>query len=556
MASASVSQRELKTVVSNVIAESSKQNIKSLKDSQFDALYSFLNSEDTFACLPTGYGKSLIYQMAVMVARSAKISGLPTKPFVVVISPLNALIQDQIDSCRSLGLIAAKFELDLCKEENSKTVDETEVVFCSPEMLEPLEAKRLLSKLDHRLLGIVVDESHCVTSWGLTVTPFRAAYGKIGDLRGFTKKPIMCLTATAGKTVRNKIIKNLHMQNARVINLAPDKKNIKLNIKKVGRDVELENIFTTIIKKLSNGGQVEKTIIYCKSINACGDIYEVLSENVESKETYAMFHSKTPDSIQKEVLGEFIKSNSKIRVVVATCALGMGVDIPDVDHIIHFGIPSEVEHYVQEIGRGGRDGRLCYATLYYKPYHLAHCDSGMRNYAKGEQCRREMLAKHFKEKIKGVQPLHNCCDNCMQLCKCGGDECEFSEQEEENVVEMHQGGHTTRAVMDNERELFIEVITDIDKSGNYETLGKELISKIAARLEYIFFADYLLEHFPIINTNLANDIILVVNDIFNDIDTAISFLSMNLDDLDDPYFLDAAYLSDVSSNSDDAISID
>ncbi|EDO47266.1 predicted protein [Nematostella vectensis] len=200
MASASVSRKELKTVVSNVIAESSKQNIKSLKDSQFDALYSFLNSEDTFACLPTGYGKSLIYQMAVMVA---KISGLPTKPFVVVISPLNALIQDQIDSCRSLGLIAAKFELDLCKEENSKTVDETEVVFCSPEMLEHLEAKRLLSKLDHRLPGIVVDESHCVTSWGLTVTPFRAAYGKIGDLRGFTKKPIMCLTATAGKTVRN-----------------------------------------------------------------------------------------------------------------------------------------------------------------------------------------------------------------------------------------------------------------------------------------------------------------------------------------------------------------
>ena len=97
-----------------------------------------------------------------------------------------------------------------------------------------------------------------------------------------------------------------------------------------------------------------------------------------ANELYGMFHSKTPESVQKNVLCEFVKKDSKTRLVVSTCALGMGVDIRDVELSVHYSIPTEVESYEQDIGRGGRDGKACDASLYYKPYHLAHCDKKMR----------------------------------------------------------------------------------------------------------------------------------------------------------------------------------
>lgn len=188
------------------------------------------------------------------------------------------------------------------------------------------------------------------------------------------------------------------MKSAKVVNLSPDKSNIKLRVKKLNRDEELDESFASLIKDLKTKGcEMKKTIIYCRSITACGDIFEVLLENLDN-ELHVMLHSKTPEAIQKTVLSEFLKRESRIRLIVATCALGMGVNIPDVELIIHYGIPTEVGSYVQEIGRGGRDGRACSALLYYKPYHLAHCDKEMRDYVKTTQCRRKVLLKHFKEK--------------------------------------------------------------------------------------------------------------------------------------------------------------
>lgn len=106
-------------------------------------------------------------------------------------------------------------------------------------------------------------------------------------------------------------------------------------------------------------------------------------------------------------------------LVVATCALGMGVDILDVELITHYGIPTEIERFVQEICRGGRDGRACDALLHYKPYnHLAHCDEEMGEHVKGTNYRRKELLKHFKEKEPSLDVMHKSYAFCTQLCKC------------------------------------------------------------------------------------------------------------------------------------------
>ena len=234
---------------------------------------------------------------------------------------------------------------------------------------------------------------------------------------------------------------------------------------------------------------MKKTIIYCRSITACGDIFEVLLEILPANELYGMFHSKTPKSIQKNVLCKFLKRDSKMRLVVATRALGMGVDIPDVELIIHYGIPTEVDSYVREIGRGGRVGRACDALLYYKPYHLAHCDKETRENVTATNCQRKELLKHFKEKEAALDVMHKCCDSCTQLCKCQGDNCVMQLEAEENVDITLPGESLSRTVEKEERELSIEVLTDIDELGTYETLGSDLILEIAGKLEYIFLAD-------------------------------------------------------------------
>ena len=159
-------RKELESLLSSVLDNLDDGKVKKLSDEQFKALFHFLNGRDTFACLPTGHGKTLIYQVAVLVARTGKVKILPSNPLVVVVSPLNALISDQLESCQRLKLKAVKMEQELLDNDNKlKELEEAEVVYCSPETLENIRSKQFLLRMDDRLIGIVVDESHCVVSW-------------------------------------------------------------------------------------------------------------------------------------------------------------------------------------------------------------------------------------------------------------------------------------------------------------------------------------------------------------------------------------------------------
>lgn len=122
---------------------------------------------------------------------------------------------------------------------------------------------------------------------------------------------------------------------------------------------------------------------------------------------FAMYHSKTPVDVQNHVLTKFMELDSQIRVVFVTSALGMGVNVPDVRRIIPYGVPRDLEQYVQEIGRSGRDGEQSAAIVLYSPYHLAHCDNDMREFVKND-------AEYFKEKPLSIEVKQNCCDKCAK----------------------------------------------------------------------------------------------------------------------------------------------
>ncbi|XP_066918687.1 ATP-dependent DNA helicase RecQ-like [Clytia hemisphaerica] len=205
-------------------------------------------------------------------------------------------------------------------------------------------------------------------------------------------KKFMCLTATANKKTTRKIIQLLHLRNHKITRLSPEKPNVKISVKKLKQGTDLRY----------RGKAV------------------------------GMFHSHTPQELKEIVMKEFSKNNGKCFIVVATSALGMGVNIRNIRHVIHVGLPSDVEAYIQELGRAGRDGDQSSAFLFYRPCDIAHnADEELVRIIKNkeEKCRRAALLKCFNEVPDNDfdNEKHKCCDECENMCNC--DECAVPKEE-------------------------------------------------------------------------------------------------------------------------------
>ena len=184
------------------------------------------------------------------------------------------------------------------------------------------------------------------------------------------------------------------------IRMSPDKRNVKYVVEKANS--ELQDTFGWLISDIINNAHAEKTI-FCPSLKACGDIYDTFQHFVPSKSKVAMYHSKTPQDIKDNVLSDLISPNRNIRLVIATSALGMGVNIPNIRRVVIFGVPESMESYFQAVGRGGRDGSDVLSVMFYHAYHLCHCDPTMRAFVKNKvNSRRGEILQFFNEKIKNL----------------------------------------------------------------------------------------------------------------------------------------------------------
>ena len=314
------------------------------------------------------------------------------------------------------------------------------------------------------------------------------------------------------------------MRNVKIVKLSPEKANIKYTVEKVGKD--LEDVFAELVEELKEKKKATpRTIIYCKSIKVFGELYSFFDEELSGHNyLFAMYHSKTPPEIQQFVLNTLVADDGDLRVVFATSALGMGVNIPDIQRIIHYGVPGDMEQYVQEVGRGGRDGGQALAVLKYTSYHLSNCDATMRQYVKGDgvKCRRDFICGYFKEKAKKMSVKHVCCDLCSNNCMCG--ECK-EEKEDERMVEAPSVG-MRRSVEDSERVLLEDTLRALQKdfrkqsvlgSGALTSLNDSLLQDIISNFESIFTVKFLMENFAIFDKSLAQEVITVFSDVFGDI---------------------------------------
>lgn len=361
---------------------------------------------------------------------------------------------------------------------------------------------------------------------GLQEVPFRAAYGKIGNLRGFVRCPVLCLTATAGKKTIREILKSLYMRDVMLVKISPDKPNSKFIVKKSSGDIEED--FLWVLNQL-RGKMLEcpRTIIYCKTIANCGELYSMFVQELDNAFSgmFAMFHSKTPSDIQKTVLTSLADPHGQIRVVLATSALGMGVNLPNVRHIIHYGIPQAIEDYLQEVGRGGRDGRMFIATMIYRSYDLANCDLAMKNFVQNpkNECRRKILMEYFKAKVANEAIPMECCDICDAS---NGTIAQAISPEHCSLL-----CKLTRCVDEEDKKLLQEVLLDnvcantveasmLGIGGLVNAVNIDTVEQLVEQSQYIFTTEYLLDNFPILSVGLAQKILKIFDEVFGDINEA------------------------------------
>ncbi|ADV50603.1 ATP-dependent DNA helicase, RecQ family [Cellulophaga algicola DSM 14237] len=311
------------------------------KESQEEIISSILDKKDVLALLPTGGGKSLCFQVPALV----------NDGICIVVSPLIALIKNQVDTLKSKNIKAIALTGGISQNEVVDLLDNClygnyKFLYLSPERLQQDLVKDRIQEMNVNLIAI--DEAHCISQWG---NDFRPSYLTCSILRDLAPEaPMIALTATATPIVAKDIVENLHLNNPLIKKTSFARDNIAFNVR---WDEDKNYQLKEILRSSTQSG-----IVYVRTRKLTNELANYL---VAEKISATFYHG----GLSKEIKGERLKLwlEDKVQVMVATNAFGMGIDKPDVSTIIHYQIPDSIENYFQEAGRGGRNGTPATATV-------------------------------------------------------------------------------------------------------------------------------------------------------------------------------------------------
>lgn len=383
----------------------------SFRPLQRESIEAITNKQDLLTILPTGGGKSLCYQLPALYFENQ---------LTIVISPLIALINDQVVALNQNDIKADKLTSELTQDEINRVYKELHnkelsLLYVSPERANMDSFKSLLGQLD--VSFIVIDEAHCVSEWG---HEFRPDYRKLHFLKeDFSHIPIAAFTATATSKVADDIVSSLRLNNPTRLKGSFFRDNLILNVKKrVGNGrPELANFLKNY--------EDESGIVYTFTRKETEELAKFLKTQGFNALAY---HAGLKNDIRKDTQDRFIKDETKI--IVATIAFGMGIDKSNVRFVVHMDLPKSMESYYQEIGRAGRDGLKSECLLLYsmgdvvKKSELMNSieDERYKNFAKNKieelyayansrECRHQAVVSYFEESLSECETL---CDNCQK----------------------------------------------------------------------------------------------------------------------------------------------
>lgn len=316
----------------------------SFRPMQEDIIRSVLSGKDTLAIMPTGGGKSICFQ----------VPALASKGLCLVVTPLIALMKDQVQNLKTKGILALCIHSGMQFTDVKKTLDNAlygnyKFLYVSPERLETDLFKAYLPALPLNL--IAVDEAHCISQWGYD---FRPAYLSIASIREQKPGiPVLALTASATQPVQEDICDKLQFRHKRLFQLSYERPNLSYSV--FNADVKFNKLLQ-IIENVPGCG-----IVYCRSRRRTKEIADLLQLHRISADYY---HAGLSHEERNEKQENWLKN--QVRIMVCTNAFGMGIDKPDVRTVVHVDVPDCLENYYQEAGRAGRDGKKSYAVLLYR----------------------------------------------------------------------------------------------------------------------------------------------------------------------------------------------
>ncbi len=380
----------------------------SFRGKQEDIIHNILDDKNTFVIMPTGAGKSLCYQLPAVVQDGTAI----------VISPLIALMKNQVDQMNAVGVHARFLNSTLTKSESNRVKKDTisgvvKLLYVAPESLTKEENVEFLKQA--KISFVAIDEAHCISEWGHDFRPeyrrIKDIIGKLGDI------PMIALTATATPKVQLDIQKNLSMDGAKLFKSSFNRTNLYYEVR------PKQNAKKQLIKFIKEH-KGESGIVYCLSRKKVEEIAEFLKVNdINAAPYHAGMEAKERMKNQDGFL------NEDVDVIVATIAFGMGIDKPDVRFVVHYDAPKSIEGYYQETGRAGRDGINSNCLMFYSYNDILKLEKfnkdkavterenarflleEMASYAESAICRRKQLLHYFGEEYTE----DNCgqCDNCV-----------------------------------------------------------------------------------------------------------------------------------------------
>ncbi len=377
---------------------------------QKEAVDAILNKKDLITILPTGGGKSLCYQLPSLVMDGVTI----------VISPLIALMQDQVSALKNNNIKAEMINSSLEFEEIQKIVSrlragDIKLLYIAPERLSANGFVDLLRELNINFF--VIDEAHCVSEWG---HEFRADYRNLSRLKQiFPDVGIAAFTATATHKVQDDIVKTLNLNNPTQLRGKTKRDNISISVK----------------KRLGNGRNQLLEFLQ-KHNNSCGIVYAFSRKDVDSTAEFlkkcglrvGAYHAGLSSEVRDGIYKEFVYE--RLDIVVATIAFGMGIDKSNIRFVVHMSMPKTMENYYQEIGRAGRDGLDAETLLLYTKADevqrgmlideipnneykelLYNKLNKIYSYSNSSECRHKIIANYFDDKL---EPCEDICDNCKK----------------------------------------------------------------------------------------------------------------------------------------------
>jgi ATP-dependent DNA helicase RecQ len=327
-----------------------KYNFKTFRPGQEETLMSVLSGHPTLSILPTGSGKSLLYQLPAHL----------TNGLIVVISPLISLMQDQVDRIRQQNQFkVAMLNSNLDFHEQTqilKTMQQYRFLFTSPETLVKPAVQQKLANLDISML--VVDEAHCISQWGPN---FRPEYLLIKDvIRRIAPQRLLMLTATATPSVTKDIITKMGLDpNAvKIVRQPVDRENIFLAVHRLPDEHAKQENLIEMINKLGPGG-----VTYFSSKKVTNQVAELITKKTDLR--VGIYHAGLSRIERYQVQQQFM--HNQLDLICATSAFGMGINKNDIRYVIHYHMPGSIESYVQEFGRAGRDGLAALSLILYAP---------------------------------------------------------------------------------------------------------------------------------------------------------------------------------------------